>query len=109
MADVLGHDWVLLAEEGVGLRPALATVPSVTEVSRTSLLTGKLAQGHAPNEKVGFAEHPALLKTCRTGFPPCSSTKRSCRRRMIRAWQLTFAKRSVGPSQDRRRSGECSG
>lgn len=70
MADVLGHDWVLLAEEGVGLRPALATVPSVTEVSRTSLLTGKLAQGHAPNEKVGFAEHPALLKTCRSGFPP---------------------------------------
>lgn len=70
MADVLGHDWVLLAEDGVGLRPALATVPSVTEVSRTSLLTGKLAQGHAPNEKVGFAEHPALLKTCRSGFPP---------------------------------------
>ena len=70
MADVLGHDWVLLVEEGVGLRPALATVPSVTEVSRTSLLTGKLAQGHAPNEKVGFAEHPALLKTCRSGFPP---------------------------------------
>ncbi len=70
MADVLGHDWVLLAEEGIGLRPALATVPSVTEVSRTSLLTGKLAQGHAPNEKVGFAEHPALLKTCRSGFPP---------------------------------------
>ncbi|MCY3010887.1 MAG: hypothetical protein NTY42_13725 [Planctomycetota bacterium] len=70
MADVLGHDWVLLAEEGVGLRRALATVPSVTEVSRTSLLTGKLAQGHAPNEKVGFAEHPALLKTCRSGFPP---------------------------------------
>jgi hypothetical protein len=70
MADVLGHDWVLLAEEGVGLRPALATVPSVTEVSRTSLLTGKLAQGHAPNEKVGFAEHPALLKACRSGFPP---------------------------------------
>ncbi len=70
MADVLGHDWALLAEEGVGLRPALATVPSVTEVSRTSLLTGKLAQGHAPSEKVGFAEHPALLKTCRSGFPP---------------------------------------
>ncbi len=70
MADVLGHDWVLLAEEGVGLRPALATVPSVTEVSRTSLLTGKLSQGHAPNEKIGFAEHPALLKTCRSGFPP---------------------------------------
>lgn len=70
MADVLGHDWVLLAEDGIGLRPALATVPSVTEVSRTSLLTGKLSQGHSANEKAGFAEHPALLKTCRSGFPP---------------------------------------
>lgn len=70
MADVLGHDWVLLAEEGIGLRPALAVVPSVTEVSRTSLLTGKLSQGNWPNEKTGFAEHPALLKACRSGFPP---------------------------------------
>ncbi len=70
MADVLGHEWVLLAEEGVGLRPALATVPSVTEVSRTSLLCGRLMQGNSAIEKVGFAEHPALLRTCRSGFPP---------------------------------------
>lgn len=70
MADILGHDWVLLAEESVGLRPALATVPSVTEVSRTSLLCGRLMQGHAPEEKTGFASHPALLRTCRSGSPP---------------------------------------
>ena len=70
MADVLGHDWVLLAEEGIGLRPAMATVPSVTEVSRTSLLCGRLMQGHSANEKSGFAEHPALLRACRSGFPP---------------------------------------
>ena len=70
MADVLGHDWVLLAEEGIGLRPAMATVPSVTEVSRTSLMCGRLMQGHSANEKSGFAEHPALLRACRSGFPP---------------------------------------
>jgi hypothetical protein len=70
MADVLGHDWVLLAEAGIGLRPAMATVPSVTEVSRTSLLCGRLMQGHSANEKSGFSEHPALLRTCRSGFPP---------------------------------------
>jgi hypothetical protein len=70
MADVLGHDWVLLAEEGIGLRPALATVPSVTEVSRTSLLCGRLMQGNSATEKSGFAEHPALLRACRSGFPP---------------------------------------
>jgi hypothetical protein len=34
------------------------------------LLTGKLSQGHSADEKAGFAEHPALLKTCRSGFPP---------------------------------------
>lgn len=70
MADVLGHEWVLLAEDGIGLRPALATVPSVTEVSRTSLLCGRLMQGNSAIEKVGFAEHSALLRTSRSGFPP---------------------------------------
>jgi hypothetical protein len=70
MADVLGHDWVLLAEEEIGLRPAIATLPSVTEVSRTSLLCGRLMQGNSATEKSGFAEHPALLRTCRSGFPP---------------------------------------
>ncbi len=70
MADVLGQDWVLLAEDGIGLRPALATVPSVTEVSRTSLMCGRLMQGNSATEKSGFAEHPALLRTCRSGFPP---------------------------------------
>jgi hypothetical protein len=70
MADVLGHDWLLLSEDGVGLRPGLATVPSVTEVSRTSLLCGRLAQGDAATEKAGFAEHASLLSACRSGFPP---------------------------------------
>lgn len=70
MADVLGHDWVLLAEDGTGLRPAMATVPSVTEVSRTSLLCGRLMQGNSAIEKSGFAEHPALLRACRSGSPP---------------------------------------
>src|SRR5262249_1461973 len=70
MADILGHDWVLLAEEGRGLRPGMATIPSVTEGSRTSLLCGRLLQGNAATEATGFAEHPGLLSTCRSGFPP---------------------------------------
>ena len=70
MDDILGHDWVLLAEEGIGLRPGMATVPSVTEVSRTSLLCGQLKQGNQNTERTGFAEHPGLLSQCRTGFPP---------------------------------------
>lgn len=70
MDDILGHDWVLLAEESTGLRPGMATVPSVTEVSRTSLFCGRLTQGNAATERIGFAEHPGLLSQCRTGYPP---------------------------------------
>lgn len=39
----------------------LATIPSITEISRTSLFCGKLLQGQAANEKTGFAQHPALI------------------------------------------------
>lgn len=70
MADALGHDWQLLAEEGIGLRPALATSPSITQVSRTSLLCGRLTQGGQAEERSGFESHPALLKACRSGSPP---------------------------------------
>jgi hypothetical protein len=39
----------------------LATIPSITEISRTSLFCGRLIQGQAANEKSGFAQHPALI------------------------------------------------
>jgi hypothetical protein len=70
MDDVLGSDWALLAEDDRGLRCGLATVPSVTEVSRTSLMCGKLVRGASANEKVGFAEHPALVSASRVTHPP---------------------------------------
>ncbi|PAY16343.1 hypothetical protein CKO51_27200 [Rhodopirellula sp. SM50] len=70
MDDVLGSDWALLAEEEVGLRSGLATIPSVTEASRTSLLCGKLAQGGSANEKTGFAEHSGLVAASRSTHPP---------------------------------------
>lgn len=38
----------------------LATIPSITEISRASLFCGRLSQGQAANEKSGFAQHPAL-------------------------------------------------
>ncbi len=38
----------------------LATIPSVTEISRTSLFCGQRVRGQAANEKTGFAQHPAL-------------------------------------------------
>ncbi len=54
----------------VGLPHVLATVPSVTEFSRTSLLSGRLAQGDQGTEGPAFARHPALVKVCNASAPP---------------------------------------
>ncbi len=71
LADVTRHEWIALCEEGrADVRPGLAMIPSVTEVSRTSLLCGQLRQGSANEERIGFAEHPALLAKSKTGYPP---------------------------------------
>lgn len=71
LADITRHEWVSISEPGRNFnRPGLATIPSVTEFSRTSLLCGRLGQGAQDNEKVGFAEHPALVARSRSGSPP---------------------------------------
>lgn len=71
LADVTRHEWIALCEEGrADVRPGLAMIPSVTEVSRTSLLCGKSRQGSANEERTGFAEHPALLAKSKSGYPP---------------------------------------
>jgi hypothetical protein len=72
LPDLLGHDWAPLNREGRGslLSAGLATIPSVTEVSRTSLLCGQLKQGASADERSGFAEHPALRAHCKGGCPP---------------------------------------
>jgi hypothetical protein len=55
-----------------GLPPPglLAAIPSVTEVSRTSLLTGQHRRGAADEEKRLFTEHPALSAACARRHPP---------------------------------------
>ncbi len=71
LADLTQHEWVGLCEEGRNHnQPGIATIPSVTEFSRTSLLTGRLRSGAAAEERTGFAEHPALVSCCRSNFPP---------------------------------------
>jgi len=71
LADLTRHEWVALCEPGRNFnRSGIASVPSVTEFSRTSLLTGRLQQGSSNEERAGFAEHPALLARCRSGYPP---------------------------------------
>lgn len=71
LADLTRHDWVALCEPQRSFnRPGIATVPSVTEFSRTSLLSGRLQAGSANEERIGFAEHPALVAKSRSGSPP---------------------------------------
>ena len=71
VADVTRQDWMALCEQGrEANRPGLAAMPSITEVSRTSLLCGQLRQGNATVEKSGFAAHPGLRAHCRSGAGP---------------------------------------
>lgn len=48
----------------------VAVVPTVTEVSRATLLCGKLTTGAASTEKAGFAVHPALVARSNPNSPP---------------------------------------
>lgn len=48
------------AEAEYGIRRyGIAALPTVTEVSRTSLLCGEVTQGNADTEKAAFTSHPA--------------------------------------------------
>jgi hypothetical protein len=47
--------WLEAGRRDDGREPALATVPSVTAISRTSLLTGALRSGGQAEERSGFA------------------------------------------------------
>jgi hypothetical protein len=71
VADVTKQDWVEIRRADRGpVWPAIATLPSVTEVSRASLLCGRLRQGYQNDECAGFESHADLLHHCRSGSPP---------------------------------------
>ena len=48
----------------------IAALPTVTEVSRATLLCGKLTSGGSSHEKTGFASHPALLEKSKANLKP---------------------------------------
>ena len=69
--DITRHEWTAISEPERSInRPGLATIPSVTEFSRVSLLCGRLNQGSQDRERVGFAAHPTLVARSRNGSPP---------------------------------------
>lgn len=58
--------WHLGAEMG---GPVIAALPSVTEVSRASLFSGKLCRGDSGLERKHFTAHPALAKLSKKNPP----------------------------------------
>ncbi|MBI5446425.1 MAG: BREX-2 system phosphatase PglZ [Deltaproteobacteria bacterium] len=63
LEDLLHQGWFELKDTGApsaSSRPVVATVPTTTDVSRTSLLCGRLTQGSSTDEKQGFAAHSGL-------------------------------------------------
>lgn len=72
LADVVQQGWQLITNEAQGppMQAGLAAIPSVTEVSRNSLLCGQLQKGQQAQETKGFSQHPALRKHCKRNKPP---------------------------------------
>lgn len=65
------HGWIEVRPEDGQPEPCLvAAFPTVTEVSRCSLLSGFLAAGDASAEQKAFVNHPLLKKTASSRFPP---------------------------------------
>jgi hypothetical protein len=50
--------------------PVIATVPSITKLSRASLLSGMLTSGDQAAEERNFEEQPALKASCDKRYPP---------------------------------------
>jgi PglZ domain len=71
VADVAQHGWTELSPAGRASPPPLvAALPTVTEVSRTSLLSGRLVRGDAAAERAAFGVHQRLREMSRAGKPP---------------------------------------
>lgn len=70
-ADLFRRGWVEVDRLDDPVRlPVIAVLPTVTEVSRTSLLCGTLSAGNANDEKSGFSKHPVLCAAGLRAKPP---------------------------------------
>ena len=71
IADIGRQGWTELAPAGrTSPPPLVAALPTVTEVSRTSLMSGRLVRGDASSERAAFGTHQRLREMSRAGKPP---------------------------------------
>jgi hypothetical protein len=68
--DLQRRGWVEQLRTGKGRTPVLAALPTVTHLSRTSLFSGRLADGTAGDERRVFPEHAGLVAASAGGLPP---------------------------------------
>lgn len=69
--DLAGEGWTDAAPAHVREWPTgVAMLPTVTEVSRASLLAGRRVEGGQAEERAGFESHPSLRQRSRPGLPP---------------------------------------
>lgn len=69
--DLIRNHWVeIQREESQGSECLLSALPSITRVSRYSLLAGELGEGNSADEKKAFTSQPTLKSLASTKFPP---------------------------------------
>ena len=68
--DLQRNGWYSFSQKNEDIKPVVAALPSVTSVSRTSLLCGKLLKGNSSIEIKGFSKNPSLASLSKTGYPP---------------------------------------
>ena len=72
LEDIRQDHWFdsTLDESGASPAPVIATIPSVTNYSRATLLSGKLTHGAQNVEQRNFREHKSLVEACDKRYPP---------------------------------------
>ena len=71
LRDIAAEGWVSAAPSTRARWPVgIAMLPTVTEVSRTSLLSGARVEGEQPQERTGFSAHTGLRNASSTSRPP---------------------------------------
>ncbi|NJM99251.1 MAG: BREX-2 system phosphatase PglZ [Phormidesmis sp. RL_2_1] len=81
LGDLIQQNWHLISPESqdYSIQAGLAAIPSVTDVSRMSLLCGQLCQGASNKEVQGFCNHPDLVRHSKRNMPPLLFHKKTFR------------------------------
>ena len=77
--DIRQDHWfeVTLEESSIPPAPVLATIPSETDYSRTSLLSGRLTKGDLTVEHRNFEASTTLVQCCDRRYPPALFHKKN--------------------------------